>query len=94
MSQNVDGAGVVVKSELSREELLALLAERDAEADRQAAPLLMLQTAEDAMVDAGEIDPEKGEFLEAFGPNAQGVFEMRIGRREPCALDGSGSSNP
>ncbi len=92
MSQNADGAGNGVKEELGHEEFLTLLAEQNAAADRQAAPLRMLQTVEDAMIAAGTIDPAKGEILEFFGINDQGVFEKRIGYSEARAREAAGSS--
>ena len=92
MSQDVDGVGNVGVSELSHDEWLALLAEEEAEADRQSRPLLMLQMIEDAMIADGTIDPAKGEILEFFGINDRGVFEKRIGYSETRAHEASGSS--
>lgn len=58
--------------------LAASLARRAAEADEADAPLFMLQQAEYSLIDAGRIDPSKGERLVAFGPDGEGGFVCDI----------------
>ena len=69
------------------EELLAHVVERAAKADQTDAPLLMFQTVEDAMIVAGEIDPARGEHLEAFGINVDGKFERKVYKPKLAAFD-------
>lgn len=62
---------------LTEDEILAEIARDRAEIDREDAPLLMRQLAEDDLIADGHIDPSKGEYL-SLGTEANGNLVATI----------------